>query len=181
MPKIYINPGHDIDYDPGACGNGLREADVALSVGKLVKYYLEVAGYEVLLHQSDNLYYDSSYTDRQIPVVAEANDWGADLFVSIHCNAATPTALGTETLYYPGSSRSARLSQLIQDQIVSNLGTVDRGIKERDSLIVLKRTDMPAALVELAFISNPNDADILGNRQDDLARAVARGVSDYFA
>ena len=56
---------------------------------------------------------------------------------------------------------------------------MDRGIKERGDLIVLKRTDMPAVLVETAFIDNAEDAELLANRQDDFARAIARGITDY--
>lgn len=178
--RIYLNPGHDIKYDPGACGNGLQEAQVALSVGELVKKYLEAIGYEVRMLQSDNLYYDTNYSDRPTAVVADANNWDADLFVSIHCNAASnPAALGTECLFYPGSTKSMLLSQMVQLQLIASLDTVDRGIKERANLVVLKRTDMPATLVEIGFISNPDDAAILRDRQDDIARAIARGITDY--
>lgn len=66
----------------------------------------------------------------------------------------------------------------IQRQIVNALGTVDRGVKEMQ-LIVLKHTDMPAVLVETAFIDNDDDADLLATRSDDLAATIARGVTDY--
>ena len=59
------------------------------------------------------------------------------------------------------------------------LGTTDRGIKSRPGLLVLRQTDMPAVLVEMAFIDNDSDGDLLTNRQDDFARAIARGVTDY--
>lgn len=67
----------------------------------------------------------------------------------------------------------------IQRQIVNALGTVDRGVKEMPQLIVLKHTDMPAVLVETAFIDNDDDADLLATRSDDLAATIARGVTDY--
>ena len=180
--KVYINPGHDRDYDSGACGFGMRECDVAYDVGVLVQKYLEAAGCEVKLMQSDNLFWDSNYPDRQgACVVADANNWGADVFVSIHCNAATPSAHGTEVEVYDADSGSdgAKLGQCIQSQIVDALGTTDRGIKSRPGLIVLNATDMPACLVEMAFISNEADAELLANKQDDFARAIARGVTDY--
>ena len=75
--------------------------------------------------------------------------------------------------------RAERLADCIQRQIVDSLGTVDRGLKERPELTVLRATDMPAALVELAFISNEEDEELLRDRQDDFARAIARGVTDY--
>ena len=59
--------------------------------------------------------------------------------------------------------------------------TVDRGVKERPNLCVLKNTDMPAVLVELAFIDNEEDCTLLTNEQDNFARAVARGITDYFS
>lgn len=181
--KVFINPGHDIKYDSGAVhSSGMREADVVSEVGKLVKHYLDAVGYETYIMQSDNLYYDSSYPDRQTPVVVTANSWDADVFVSIHCNAAgNLSAHGTEVECYRYNSPAASLAQCIQDQIVNSIGTVDRGVKEMPGLIVLKHTDMPAVLVEMAFISNDDDASLLACNQDDFARAIARGISDYAA
>lgn len=169
--KVFLNPGHapNGNPDPGACGNGLRESDVAASVGSLVQHYLEAAGCTTKLLQSDSLSEISS----------TANEWGADVFVSIHCNsAATSRAQGTETFSYPYSIAGARLARFIQRQIVASLPVVDRGIKEANYHVV-RETDMPACLVELAFINNPMDAGLLRNRQDDFARAIARGVTDY--
>lgn len=176
--KVFLNPGHSPEGnpDPGACGNGMRECDVAKAVTDLAEHYLVAAGVEVVGNiQSDNLYYDGEGPN----VVATANSSGADIFVSVHCNSATPAALGTETLCFDADSDAGRLAQCIQSQIVDSLGTVDRGVKERKNLIVLKSTDMTAVLVELAFISNEGDAELLRDRQDDFARAIARGVTDY--
>ena len=175
--KVFINPGHCPGVDSGAVNpnSGMQEADVALAIGTLVQGYLEAAGCEVQLLQSDNLMYDG-----EGPCVCEtANEWPADIFVSIHCNAASGDAHGTEVEIYPGSDESQKLGHCIQSQIVSSLGTVDRGLKERPGLIVLKHTDMPAVLVETAFIDNDDDANLLANNQDDFARAIARGITDY--
>ena len=181
--KVFINPGHDTEYDSGAVNpeTGMRECDVALDIGNRVQHYLEVAGCECQLMQSDNLFYDSNYDDRPRAVVVEANAWDADIFVSIHCNAANGEAHGTEQeIYSAASSKDAlRLARCIQQQIVDSLGTVDRGVKERPNLIVLKHTDMPAVLVETAFIDNYHDALLLTNCRDEFARAIARGVTDY--
>ena len=179
--RVYLNPGHDIEHDSGACNsNEMREADVALAIGELVGKYLQAAGCEVMMRQSDNLNWDSDYEDRQDAAVCpEANDWPADIFVSIHCNAAAGTAMGTETLVYCDGGAAGTLARCIQSQIVDSLGTVDRGIKERADLIVLKRTDMPAVLVETAFIDNDADCQLLAEHQDDFARAIARGITDY--
>lgn len=180
--KVYLNPGHDQLHDSGAVNpnNGLREADVVAQVGELVKGYLEAAGCEVMMRQSDNLCWDSSYADRQDAAVCpEANDWGADIFVSLHCNAANTYARGTEVEIYSAGTKSEQLATCIQNQIVNSLGTVDRGVKEMPYLLVLKHTAMPAALVELAFIDNDDDCYLLQARMNEFAAAVARGITDY--
>lgn len=169
--KVFINPGHAPggNPDPGACGCGLRESDVAASVGELVQKYLDAAGCETQVLQSDSLY----------AVTNAANEWDADVFVSIHCNSAgTDKATGTETFSYPYSTNGARLAGCIHRQIVASLPLVDRGTKEANFHVV-RETDMPACLVEMAFINNPKDAALLRDRQDDFARAIARGVTDY--
>ena len=170
--KVFLNPGHAPNGipDPGACGCGLRECDVAKSVADLVEHYLTAAGVEVVGNMQD----DDLYT---ITSVANASD--ADIFVSIHCNAFNGNAKGTEVLVHPGSTSGRKLGDCIQRQIVDSLGTTDRGLKDRPNLWVLKHTWMPAVLVELAFIDNVGDAALLRNRQDDFARAIARGVTDY--
>ena len=72
-----------------------------------------------------------------------------------------------------------KLATCIQDQIVDALNTVDRGVKANPKLLVLKYPGMPAVLVELGFISNASDEELLATQQDDFARAIARGVTDY--
>ena len=168
MAKIFINPGHG-GTDPGACGNGLQEAAVCLKIGQRVGTYLRAVGYEAKLFQHDGLG----------TICNDANAWRADLFVSIHCNAATGSAKGTET-YNSGGSKSSRLAELIQNQLVNSLPVLNRGVKTAN-FYVLKNTDMPAVLVETAFIDNADDARLLVEREDDFARAIARGVTDYYS
>ena len=183
--KAFINPGHDRKYDSGAVNpsSGLREADVAAKVGALVEKYLVAAGCECKTMQSDNLAPTgagrSEYADRQgLTVTETANEWGADVFVSIHCNAFNESAHGTEVECY-GGGEGARLAGNIQKQIVGALGTLDRGVKSMPQLLVLKYTDMPACLVEMAFIDNDADAALLATQQNEFARAIARGITDY--
>lgn len=176
MLKVFINPGHDMDLDPGACANGLREVDIALAIGEKVKKTMEVIGYPCQLIQSDNL---NGETEGKPNVCATANNSGADIFISIHCNsAANISAKGTETLVYSTGGKAELLAKCIQTQIVNSLGTVDRGIKERPDLCVLRETSMPAVLVETAFISNQEDAYKLMYRIEEFANAIARGVTD---
>ena len=72
-----------------------------------------------------------------------------------------------------------KLAECVQNQIVTSLGTVDRGLKDRPNLYVLKHTDMPAILVETAFIDNGEDAELLRDKSTDFAAAIARGITDY--
>lgn len=114
-------------------------------------------------------------------IVATANELGADIFISLHCNAFNEKANGTECLVFAKCSYAEDLANAIQNQIISSLGTVDRGVKERPDLAVLKGTKMPAVLVEMAFIDNADDCSKLISKQDDFARAIARGVTDYLS
>lgn len=173
MPKIFINPGHG-GQDCGACGNGLREADVALNIGKLVADYLRAVGYDVKLFQYGGVDYDLE------TICTDANSFKADLFVSIHCNAATGNAKGTETYCCRGATAGRKLAEAIHKQITSSLPIVNRGVKEA-GFYVLNYTDMPAVLVETAFIDNVDDAKLLRDKQDDFARAIARGITDYYS
>lgn len=178
MLKIFINPGHDMQLDPGACGNNLREVDIAWSMGKELKKVMENIGYPCELLQSDNL---NGENPAKPNVCATANNSGADVFISIHCNAAVnATAKGTETLVYAlNGGKANQLARCIQNQIVKSLNMVDRGVKARPNLSVLRNTTMPAVLVETGFISNEEDAFKLKYRLVAFVNAIARGVTDY--
>lgn len=170
--NICVNAGHYPGLDSGAVGStGLQEAIVAEDIAHKVCCYLTAVGYEVLFVQENELY----------QITNASNRFGADLFISIHCNAAANTsAKGTETFYSLGSTEGEKLAQCIQDQIINSLGTVDRGLKT-NNLYVTKNTNCPAVLVECAFISNIEDECMLAdtNKCDELARAISRGVTDY--
>ena len=94
---------------------------------------------------------------------------------------STRTANGTETLIYGRGGEAEKLAAKVQAKVVTALGTRDRGIKVRPELHVLARTKMPAILVELAFISNPQEEKLLADpdRQREAARAIAQGIADY--
>lgn len=167
--KVFINPGHHFELDPGAVNpvTGDREVDVAIECARLVKKYLLAAGVECTVGQYNELY----------EICDASNAYEADLFLSIHCNACTNhQARGTETYYT--SYNGQRLANCIQSQIVRSLPTIDRGVKN-GNLYVLKHTEAVAVLVELAFIDNMEDLSLLKNSIDDFARAIARGVTDY--
>ena len=179
--KVFINPGHCIGVDPGAVNRdtGDTEAMIVGKIGLMVKQYLEAAGVQCLMLQSNNLCGE----EPGWPNICKcANNWPADVFISLHCNdAAAKSAQGCESWVYSMGGNAAELASCINNQITSSLGMVDRGVKESKKLCVLKHTDMPAVLVELGFINNDNDFFKLQNHKDDFARAIARGVTDYMA
>lgn len=165
MAKIVLDPGHSGNPDSGAVGpTGLREADVVMDVTNKLALLLTADGHEVILtRQGDDPRSDSLEYRTDL-----ANYVDADLYLSIHANAATPAAHGIETYYYTyGSENSARLAELCQSELVKQLKLTDRGAKTA-GYFVLKYTEMPAALVELAFISNEAEEALLG---DDAIRA----------
>jgi N-acetylmuramoyl-L-alanine amidase len=128
--KVFINPGHMPGVDPGAMNpnSGLKECDVALAVGKLVEYYLKNAGCEVMRLQSDNLNGESpAYPN----VCKTANDWGADVFVSLHCNAFDGYARGIETLVFNFGGEAARLATCVHKQLVDTEQSIDPYIPDR--------------------------------------------------
>lgn len=179
MPKIVIDPGHG-GADPGAVGpSRVQEKDVNLSVSKLVADILSSVAEVRLTRSGDPAPGDEN---NELWVRAQiANNWGADCFVSVHCNsAASPQAHGTETYHYTGSSRGKGLATGIQKRLLGSLGLADRGVKEAN-FAVLRLTQCPAALAELAFISNSTEERYLKSPdfQAKAARAIAEGVADF--
>lgn len=168
--KVFINPGHDPRVDSGATNPhyGTRECDVARQAGEMLADYLSNAGCIVKIMQDDDL----------DMVCATSNEWGADLFVSLHCNACNDhNARGTETWYK--SFNGQRLANYIQSQIIRSTNTIDRGVKQSDRLWVLRSTDAVAVLVEMAFIDNDDDLEFMTENLDKIVRAIARGITDY--
>ena len=123
--KVFINPGHHPGIDSGAVNpnTGTRECDVVRQAGEMLADYLTNAGCIVKIMQDDDL----------DMVCATSNEWGADLFVSLHCNASNAhNARGTETWYK--SFNGQRLANYIQSQIIRSTNTIDRGVKQSDGL-----------------------------------------------
>ncbi len=169
---VAIDPGHG-GFDPGAVGpNGLKEAHVNLAVALKVAEKLRKAGVEVKLTRTSDVFIDLQ------PRCDIANSFGADYFVSIHCNSAgTPEAKGTETYCYKFGGKGEILAKAIQAELIAATGRANRGVKTAN-FYVLRQTNMPAALTELAFISNPEEERLLGSPdyQEKCATAIARGI-----
>ena len=183
--KIYIDQGHNPrDYNTGAEGNGFYEQDITYDIGaRLFDLLSKNPAFTPRLSRptSDTvLGYSnaSSLTER----VKEANEWGADIFLSLHTNAAyNANATGSEALIYSYSSDVAyELAEDILEQMTLITGLRSRGIIERPGLYVLRRTNMPAVLVEMGFITNPNDAELMAYSPNLFAEGIYRGILEYY-
>lgn len=111
-----------------------------------------------------------------------ANHNHADIFVSIHANSfSNSDAEGTETLYYPKSKEGKKLATETQRQLISSTKAVNRGIKDRDNLYVLEHTNMPAILIELGFISNPQEEERLHDNKyrRKQIHAIVKSILNY--
>lgn len=170
---IVLDPGHG-GKDPGACGNGLQEAVITLSVCKLMRTELERHGFTVIMTREDDRYLTLSERANI------ANKAGAHLFISDHCNsAASTTATGVETFVHPNEVSGVNLSVNIANRLSSVLGLRNRGAKEAN-FAVLRQTKMSAILIENAFISTASDAAILRDRQKDIANAITTEILAFY-
>lgn len=181
--RICIDPGHG-GKDPGAVGpKGRREKDVALAVSLKLKKLLE-GNYKVLLTRSEDIFIE--LYQRAIM----ANAFGADLFLSIHCNgASSPSANGFEIWTSRGSTKSDRIATYIArawseafPSVVIRGDWSDGDIDKESNFCVLRRTSMPAVLIELDFITNSKMETLLSNAayQDLMAVALFRGIEAAF-
>lgn len=181
---IVLDPGHG-GSDPGAIGpSGLREKDVNLAIAQKTAEYLRKQGATVILTRTADTYV--GLTDR--PNVANQN--GADLFLSIHCNSFSNNAANGTSTYHLRSqlegmdevrNRGIALAKSIQTALINTLNRTNRGVLQAD-FVVLTKSKVPAALAEIAFISNPEEERLLGDAvfQDRTAQALARGIADFF-
>lgn len=167
---IAIDPGHG-DSDPGAVYNGRQEKDDVLRLALAVGSLLTQDGYNVVYTRTTDVY-DSPTEKARI-----ANNSGADYFVSFHRNSSpyANTYSGIETLVYNDSGIKAQMARNINEE-VSKAGFKNLGVKERPNLAVLRRTRMPAVLVEAGFINTEADNRTFDNNFDEIARAITRGI-----
>ncbi len=172
---VFLDAGHG-GRDPGAVHNGLRESDVNLAIAMRLKNILEANGFRVIMRRTDDTF--MSLDD----IAKMANNSGADLFLSIHNNASlNPDSSGTETYWSAnGVSGSSQFATSIQSNLVSAIGRPSRGVKSAN-FRVLKNTNMTAALVECAFLTNIDEANLLkdGGFLDKIASGLFNGINNY--
>lgn len=173
MPySIMLDAGHG-GRDPGAVYNGRQEKDDALKLALAVGEILQNRGVDVEYTRTTDVY-ETPYEKAM-----EANQAGADLFVSIHRNSFPQdnAASGVESLVYDLSGLKLQIAEAIDEQL-ETVGFVNLGVKERPNLVVLKRTKMPAVLVEAGFVNSDADNRLFDENFEDIALAIAEGILD---
>lgn len=180
--KVYIDPGHG-GHDPGAvdgkAGDGIytEEEDLNLIVGLNVNAALKRCGFLTKMSRTTDSY--PSLSARS----GGANSWGADIFVSIHFNAASPSAKGVEILYNSGSTAGKTLSSKIFPYLAATTPWADRTVRaDTRGLHVLRATNMPATLIECEFITNIEAEKLVTTKAWQLlaGEAIAQGICSYF-
>ena len=165
-------------------GNGLIEQDITYAVGLYLAELLSAdPRFEVRLSRTSpgEILGTSNATSLAARVQA-ANDWPADYFISIHCNAnENPAINGTEVYVYQENTQAYWLAQHVLNGIVQRTGTRNNGVRVRPGLYVLRRTKMPAILVELAYLTNTQDALRLETDPFGFAQGIMNGILEYFA
>ena len=175
---VVLDPGHGGSAN-GAAYGGVAEKDLNLAIASQAARLLEEAGLTVVMTRSD---------DRDIPLYRRsglANSLGADLFVSVHCNASltNPEARGVYTAAADRQSEGWVLAEVLRQTMMDAAGAEDMGTEPRPNLAVLRTAQVPAALVECGYMSTPAELALLAapDYQLQLAHGIAEGVVTYLA
>ncbi len=181
--KIYIDQGHNpSNPNAGAEGNGLREQDLTYRIGVALADLINAnPNLEARLSRpSADTQLGTSNASSLSARVNDANTWGANYFISLHANASSaPSASGVEGYVYALDTSAAELSEDIVKNLTEATGLRDRGVFARPSLYVLRRTAMPATLIELGYITNAGDAALMNENPGLFARGIYNGILEY--
>jgi N-acetylmuramoyl-L-alanine amidase len=174
MPKVFLDYGHG-GNDPGAVSGSYKEKDFTLSIGKRLKYHLERHNLKVVESREGDT--NPSLTERS----NKANANFVDVAVSLHCNSFTDnSAQGVEIYTYGQGNREIGLAKAILNQIVkAKLYTKNRGVKQANFHMV-REIKTASVLLEMAFISNTEDRNILLNKQEEMAIAITKGILSFY-
>lgn len=170
MATIVLDAGHG-GSDPGAVYGNRMEKDDTLALTLAVGDILQRNGINVIYTRTNDIY------ETPLQKATEANQANADYFVSIHRNSTpVPNSYsGVESLVYNRYGRAYEMAVNINEQL-SRIGMNNLGINERKNLIVLRRTSMPAVLLEIGYVNTDADNAFFDNRFDDIANAIAQGI-----
>ena len=168
--KVILDAGHG-GPEPGATFEGRQEKDDTLRLALAVGEILERNGVEVAYTRTEDVY-DTPFEKAQI-----ANREGGDFLISFHRNSS-PEAneySGVETLVYDKSGEKLELAENINEEL-ENVGFRNLGVKERPGLVILKRSKMPAVLVEAGFLNTEADNELFDQNFDEISQAIANAV-----
>lgn len=170
---IVLDPGHG-GYDPGATRNNVLEKNMTISIAKLIERNLKAQGATVIMTRTDDKFV--SLEDR----VVISNNKKPDIFVSVHINSSeNANAHGIETHYYKDDS--LELAKAIHQSMTTEIKETNRGIL-KSRFYVIRNTHQPSVLLELGFISNDDERNLLllPEQQEKFAKAIADGINNYF-
>lgn len=186
---IVLDPGHG-GIDGGASSkSGLVEKDITLSIAGYLRDYLQQAGALVLMTREG----DYDLADKGAPIRKRqdlerraelVNMSETDLFLSIHLNSIPgPRWRGAQTFYNPSREENEIIAKLIQEELIANLQNTTRQVKVDQEIFLLKSIQAVGALVEAGFLSNPEEASLLGDSkyQIQVADAIYRAILRYFS
>ena len=173
--RIILDAGHG-GRDSGAVYQDRLEKEDNLNLTLAVGRLLEEKGFDVVYTRVDDVY------QQPFQKATTANDLGGDLFVSIHRNSSgIPNQYqGVETLVYTNAGLPQVAAENINNELES-VGFINLGIDERPGLIVLNSTQMPAVLVEVGFLNSDADNQLLDQRFEETAQAIAEGIEETFS
>lgn len=187
---IYLDPGHG-GPDGGAENGNAVEKDIALEVALKLRDYLQAQGALVLMTREE----DKDLADPDIRGLSRRktadlkkrlkliNESDADLFISIHLNAIPSSRWrGAQTFYSPHLVENKRAAKFIQEELIASLENTDREAKVIQSVYIIKNANKPGALVEIGFLSNPTERELLmqDDYQEKVSIAIYRGIMRYF-
>lgn len=182
---ITLDAGHG-GSDPGAIGlGGTMEKNLTLAIAKKTAALLNKAGAKVRMTRTTDKDVEGPYASDKEELQARVNvaeKHNSDLFISIHINSSVNRDIrGVSSYYYPKSSHDARLAKAVQRRLVTSTGMNDLSVREA-GFYVIKRSTMPAALLELGFISNRKEETIMrtNSYQEKAAQAIYNGIKQYF-
>lgn len=187
---IYLDPGHG-GPDGGAQRDGVSEKEITLTVSLKLRDYLQEQGALVFMTRETDKDLASSqtrgYSKRKTEDLKKRlqliNESESDLFISIHLNAIpSPRWSGAQTFYSPHFKENKRAAKFIQDELIENLGNTKREAKAISNVYILKYAKKPGSLVEIGFLSNPEERQHLVDPeyQNMVAASIYKGIARYF-
>ena len=180
---VVVDPGHGGHYD-GAVQNGVREADVNLTVSLKLQRELAAMGFKVVLTRNS----DVTVAPPGVPLSSDlqarvdiANSVDADIFISLHANSDPGDQNNSGIICFYGAGRPDALASAIQHSLVQETKAADGGIRPAN-FYVLRNSKIPAVLVEMGFLTNNREARLLTENayQDTIVTGIGKGITNYF-